>query len=108
MPSKTKIVVTNPNPAKGSESIPGDHNWVVDGVSVPISQEATHLGIVRSSHHNSNSPAVMSRIAAHSRAFFGAVGLGLAKNHRTPPSTSLKLSLSLLHLCYSVVLQLFS
>ena len=92
VPSKTKILVTNPKPSKSSApSIPANATWTVGGASVPISSQATHLGIVRSGHHTSNSPAVVTRIAAHARALFRLLNLGLAKGHMTPPATSLRI-----------------
>ena len=91
VPTKTKIVVTIPRAAVLSCGVDEQTAWEVDGVSVPLSQEATHLGIVRGSCAVSNMPAVQARIAAHSRALYSVIGLGMAKNHRSPPSTSLKI-----------------
>ena len=64
VPSKTKILVTNPKPSKSSsQPIHPDSTWTVGGVSVPISYQA--------------------------RSFFGNFNLVLTKGHRTPPATSL-------------------
>ena len=92
IPTKTKILVTNPKPLKSSPpTIPPDATWTVGGAPVSTSSQATHLGIVRSGHHSSNSPAVVTRIAAHARALFRLLNLGLAKGHRTNPATSLRI-----------------
>ena len=96
VPSKTKILVTNPKPSKrpGAEPIPPSTQLIVDGVSVLVSSQATHLGIVRSCHHSSNSPALLSWILAHSRSLYGVLNLVMAKNHRTPtPQLPRELSL---------------
>ena len=95
VPTKTKILVTNPKPLKSSSppTIPLDSTWSVGGAPVTISSQATHLGIVRSGHPSSNSPAVVTRIAAHACALFGLLNLGLAKGHRTPPATALRIEL---------------
>ena len=93
VPSKTKVLLTKPKPSKHPEAKPisPSTQFAVDGVSVPVSSEATHLGIVRSGHHSSNLPALLSQIAAHSRSLYGVLNLSMAKNHRTPPSTSMRI-----------------
>ena len=60
--SKTKLLITNPKPYKhpGAKPIPPSTHLIVDSVYVPVSPQATHLGIVRSCHHSSNSPAPLS------------------------------------------------
>ena len=66
VPTKTKILVTNPKPSKSSPpTIHLGTTWTVGGASVSISSQATYLGIVKSGHHTSHSPAVVTRIAAH-------------------------------------------
>lgn len=92
-PSKTKILVINPKPSKNPKhpSIPPDCTWTIDGTTVHPSSQATHLGVVRSDDPSSNTPALLSRIAAHQKAFFSTLSLGLSKNHRTSPATALKI-----------------
>ena len=88
--AKTKILVTNPKLSKSSsQTIPPGTSWTVGGAPVTILSQATYLWIVSSGHYSSNLPAVVTRIAAHARSFFGLLNLGLAKGHRTPPTTSL-------------------
>ena len=85
VPSKTKVIVTLPrdSPAALEQSL------TVDGVSVPVSLHATHLGVVRSSGNLSNHQAILERISAHTRALGSVMSLGLAKNHRVPLTVSL-------------------
>ena len=76
VPSKSRILVSNPKPSKSSHPpIHTDTTWSVGGAAVSSSFQATHLGIVRSGHHTSNSPAFVTRIAAHASSLFGLLNL---------------------------------
>ena len=85
IPSKTKILIKNPKPSPTSTTLN------VDGTDVTASAETKHLGIVKSFHQTSNSPALFARITVHSKSLYATLNLGLAKNQRTHPSTSLRM-----------------
>lgn len=90
IPSKTKLIITNPKASRRPvhAPIPSSSSITVDGVTMLSSAEATHLGVIRSSHHSSNSPV---RFKAHTKSVFATLNIGLAKNHWTSHATSLKI-----------------
>ena len=61
----------------------------INGVRIPFSNEAEHLGVLRSSH-NSNSTSIMHRISAYRKQLFSLLPAGLASHHRCNPAISLK------------------
>ena len=90
VPVKTKILVINPKRSPISDT---NKTIVVGGVPVLPSKEALHLGVLRSSSHNSNSPAVLSRMSSHSKSLWGVLSFGSAKNHRASPASALRVEL---------------
>ena len=90
VPEKTKLISFTP---KGLE------NYVyyqritspisVAGQKISFSNDAEHVGIVRSS--SGNMPNVLARQSAHTRALYGVMSSGLAKAHFSNPSAALKL-----------------
>ena len=59
------------------------------GLPIPFSQEAEHVGVMRSTSPGSM-PAVLARISAHTRAMHAVLPAGLARGHRGNPAASLK------------------
>ena len=90
VPEKTKLLCYTP---KGHEASANYWKAVcpisMDGHSISFSEEAEHVGILRSSQPG-NMPNVLAREAAHSRAIFGVLSNGLAKNHSGNPAASLR------------------
>ena len=56
---------------------------------MPLSSTAEHLGVTRSESCD-NLAAVVSRIAAHSRALYSVLPSGLARSHSGNPAAALK------------------
>jgi hypothetical protein len=79
VPEKTKLLCYT---LKGHEASANYWKAVcpisMDGHSISFSEEAEHVGILRSSQPG-NMPNVLAREAAHSRAIFGVLSNGLAK-----------------------------
>ena len=57
VPSKTKLLIINLKGKRSSKRISQQPTVIVNGETVPASEEATHLGVVRSSS-GSNLPAI--------------------------------------------------
>ena len=93
VPSKTKVLVINPKPLKRPPFTPIDSRAcafkIGDTYVYPVN-EATHVGLIRSATM-SNMPAILGKLAAHSRALNGLLHMGIAKNHRGNPAAGLKL-----------------
>ena len=60
----------------------------IKGNKIPFSEEAEHLGIIRSVE--GNLPNVLNRILAHKKAMGAVLSQGLAQSHRSNPAASLK------------------
>ena len=60
----------------------------IDGESIPFADEAEHVGTVRSV--NGNLDHIFSRFAAHRRAMFSILPVGLARGHRGNPASALR------------------
>ena len=61
----------------------------MDGHNIKFSEEAEHVGILHSSKPG-NMPNVLARQSAHTRALFGVLSSGLAKNHSGNQATGLR------------------
>ena len=57
------------------------------GKRIPFSNEADHIGFVKSIHENLSN--ILSRISAHKRALMAVLPAGLARGHRGNPAASL-------------------
>ena len=92
VPEKTKLLCFSPPDLDSSASY-----WkLVSPVSlgknkIPFSNEAEHVGIVRSV--NGNLPNILARISAHNSALQSVLPAGLAKGHRGNPAASLRIEL---------------
>ena len=65
------------------------HSLEINGAKLPFSQNAEHVGIMRST--SGNGPTILARFAAHRKALQGVLHTGLAKGHRANPSKSIKI-----------------
>ena len=89
VPEKTKLLVFTP---------PGQELYVeyskiispinINGNSIPFSESAEHVGIVRNIH--GNGPSILSRLSAHRRAVFSLLSAGLARGHRANPAAAVR------------------
>ena len=59
----------------------------INGKPIHFSEEAKHVGIIRSS--KGNLPNILNRIAAHQKALGGIMSFGIAKKRRTNPAVGL-------------------
>ena len=76
-----------------------DESWVeydknispitVSGNKIPFSDEAEHLGVIRSATAN-NTTNIMNRISAHRSKLFSLLPAGLAYQHQANPAAVLK------------------
>ena len=90
VPSKTKLLVIYPRAQKEAVEYAEIINQVkIAGVQVPFTDEAEHVGIVRS--RSGNLPHITKRISAHKKALAALCSVGIAKGHRGSPSSALKL-----------------
>ena len=89
VPDKTKLVVfskdENDHQVKYSKLI---SNITLHGEQIPFSQEAEHLGIVRSSSGNLSN--LVERFSAHRKKLFSVLPAGLALHHNANPVATLK------------------
>ena len=51
------------------------------GAPLPLSSQAEHVGVVRSTD-GTNMPALLSRLLAHSKALYGTIYCGMARGYR--------------------------
>ena len=59
------------------------------GAPLPLSSQAEHVGVVRSTD-GTNQPALLSRLSAHSKSLYGTLFCGMARSHRGNPAASLQ------------------
>ena len=59
------------------------------GHAINLSQEAEHVGIVRSTQ--GNMPNILNRISAQNRAIMALLPTGMARSHRGNPAASLRI-----------------
>ena len=91
VPEKTKLLCYAP---KGQELV--SYYWAaarpisLAGHSIPFTDNAEHVGIVRSTAPG-NMMNVLARQSAHTKAIYGVQSLGLSKQHRGNPAASLRL-----------------
>ena len=91
VPEKTKLLCYV---SKGQELT--SYYWAaarpisLGGHSIPFTDNAEHVGIVRSTAPG-NMMNVLARQSAHTKAIYGIQSCGLAKQHRGNPAASLRL-----------------
>ena len=91
VPEKTKLLVYSPsgnttNSTYWQEAAP----IIMEGAPLPLSSQAEHVGVVRSTHGSSNMPAVISRISSHTKSLHTILSCGMARGHRGNPAASLR------------------
>ena len=90
VPEKMKLLCYTPD---GCEQL--THYWehiyplTMNGLHIPYSQEAEHVGILRSTAPGEMS-SVVDRISVHTRALHGVLPAGLARRHHGNPAASLR------------------
>ena len=62
----------------------------INGKTIPFSNEAEHVGILRSIF--GNSPSILSRLSAHRAALASVLHTGMAKGHRAGPASSIRIN----------------
>ena len=60
----------------------------INGLFIPFSESAEHVGIVRSVH--GNRPNILARLSAHRRAVYAVLPSGLARGHRGNPAAGMR------------------
>ena len=80
VPEKTKFIVDYQTKF---------HPITLNNMKVPLSQEAEHVGILRSP--DGNLPNIMERISAHNKAVNAVLPVGLAQRRHGNPASSLRL-----------------
>ena len=85
---KTKLQVYSPKKTSFVNSDELLNPIKIEGVSIPFSTTAEHVGIVRSTI--SNQPTLLARFSAHKRALAAVLHTGLALSHRANPVAGLK------------------
>ena len=89
VPEKTKLLAFCP---AGSET-EVDYAKIISpiniyGQSIPFSDSAEHVGIVRSVH--GNLPNIQARLSAHKRAVFSVLPAGMARGHHSNPAAAMR------------------
>lgn len=90
VPEKTKLLCYTPD---GCEQL--THYWEhiyplsMNGLLIPYSLEAEHVGILRSTAPGEMS-SIVDRISAHTRALHAVLPSGLARRHHGNPAASLR------------------
>ena len=89
MPEKT-ILLAYGAPQHEAEFI--DHAGIIslDGMNIRLSQEAVHLGVVRTIEPSNNS-AITDRISAYKRQLYSLLPPGIALIHHGSPAASLRI-----------------
>ena len=83
---KTKLLVTARNEAQKHLLY---NPLVINGKAITISNEAEHVGVIRSP--DGNLPHLLGRLVAHKKAKGALLSSGIAHNHRGNPAASVKL-----------------
>ena len=81
---KTKLLLLS---QKWKEDIPFFNPIAMEGVPIPFSDKAEHVGVIRSP--DGNLPHIVGRILAHKKAKGVTIFAGTARNHRGNPAASI-------------------
>ena len=90
---KTKLLAFAP---KGDVSVAYWHEVspiTMNGTHLPLSTEADHVGVLRSSSGN-NLSSISSRIAGRTKSLYSVISCGMARHHRGNPAASLRVEAS--------------
>ena len=89
VPNKTKLLAFHgPNNAYEKDIAELVNPIQIDGIPVPFSVEAEHVGILR--HTDGNKPNIMKRIMAHKKSLHALLSTGISRGHRGNPGASLR------------------
>ena len=86
---KTRLQVFPPSSEKHSQCFLQYNPIKINGKTIDFSPTAEHVGILRST--DGNYPTIMARFAAHRGALASILHVGLARNHRGNPVSSIHL-----------------
>ena len=87
--SKTKLMMYTPSQLSGDkEYLENSVPITIDGIQIPFTEVAEHVGVVRSIH--GNLPHILNRISSHQKAVHSVLPAGLARAHRGNPAASLR------------------
>ena len=90
VPEKTKLLAFTPSNLDLQVYIQGLVNPLsLGGHTIKFSQEAEHVGIIRSTQ--GNMPNILNRISARNRAIMALLPTGMARSHRGNPAASLRI-----------------
>ena len=62
----------------------------MNGTALPLSSQAEHVGVVRSTGSCGNMPAVLARLSSHTKSLHTILSCGMARGHRGNPAASLR------------------
>ena len=85
-PEKTKLVRFS---KLADEEMEAMNPIIINGIQIPFSECAEHVGILRSTE--GNLPNIMNRISAHRKALGAVLFTGLAQRHSANPAVGLKI-----------------
>ena len=89
VPEKTKLLAFSPDDSEFLTMYAKIASPVnINGVYIPFSEEAGHVGILRSVH--GNKPHLLDRLASHRKAMFCLLPVGTAKSHRGNPAATIR------------------
>ena len=85
---KTRLQVFSAVRTRTETDFPLTNPININGLQIPFSDQAEHVGILRSPH--GNLPAIMNRITAHKKALASILHVGAARSHRANPMMSIR------------------
>ena len=89
VPSKTKLLAFHgPNNVYEKDIAQLVNPIQIEGVPVPFSCEAEHVGILR--HTDGNKPNILNRIVSHKRSLHALLSTGISHAHRGNSAASLR------------------
>ena len=95
VPEKTKLLLYQPKGDQSAEYWLDVQPITMDGVALPLSSQAEHVGVLRSPG-GSNLASITARMAGHTKSLYSVISCGMARSHRGNPAASLRVEA-----CYS-------
>ena len=91
VPEKTKLLVYSPRGDTTSATYWQEAAPItMAGAPLPLSSQAEHVGVLRSTGACGNMPAILSRLSSHSKSLYTILSCGMARHHRGNPAASLR------------------
>jgi hypothetical protein len=84
---KTKLLLYHSKGDNSAEYWQDVSPIIMDGAALPLSSEAEHVGVLRSTG-SSNLPSITARMAGHTKSLYSVIPCGMARNHRGNPAAS--------------------